>query len=328
MRILITGHTGFKGSWLSILLKELGHDLYGYALPPKNESIFWQANLTRLYVSEVYSDIRNYYELNSYLEANSPDLVIHLAAQPLVRYSYANPDETFTVNVNGTFNVLTAFENSQTASRLLVITTDKVYRNNDSITAFKESDSLGSSDPYSTSKAMADLLTQSWITSISEKQIAIARAGNVLGGGDFSTDRLIPDLFRSIQSRTAPTLRNPNSVRPWQHVLDCLNGYVHLITNASVSNFSTPWNFGPDNHEYRTVREVTREFVSYFSLNAWEESTEGTINEKDFLTLDSSKAKSELGWRNKLNFEQTIQWTADWYESFINGQNTLRAIKF
>jgi CDP-glucose 4,6-dehydratase len=320
MKILITGHTGFKGSWLTVLLKELGHDLYGYALPPLKQSLFNEANLSKLYAWEKYADIRDSQDLLLSIRGYSPDVIFHLAAQPLVRYSYSNPEETFTVNVNGTLNTLRAFDQSESTSSLIVITTDKVYRNDESGLPFTETDPLGGIDPYSTSKAMADFLTQSWSASISKKQITIARAGNVIGGGDFATDRLIPDLVRSIQEKRKPVLRNPASVRPWQHVLDCLNGYIHLLNAHKTVKQGSAWNFGPEHKDYRTVSDVTTQFNSNLNLAGWEEATLDSLHEAKFLTLDSNKAMTELNWHNKLEFEQAVRWTADWYKDYLEGK--------
>jgi CDP-glucose 4,6-dehydratase len=320
MKILITGHTGFKGSWLTFLLKELGHDLYGYALPPLKKSLFNESGLSKLFTREKYGDIRDYQELLLSIKENSPDVIFHLAAQPLVRYSYSNPEDTFTVNVDGTLNILRAFDQSEATSDVVVITTDKVYRNDESGLPFTESDPLGGVDPYSTSKAMADLLTQSWSASISKKRITIARAGNVIGGGDFAADRLIPDLVRSIQENRKPVLRNPVSVRPWQHVLDCLNGYIHLLNAHKTVKQGSAWNFGPEHKDYRTVRDVTTQFHSNLNLAGWEEVALDSLHEAKFLTLDSNKAMSELNWYNRFDFEQAVRWTADWYKDYLEGK--------
>jgi CDP-glucose 4,6-dehydratase len=321
MRILITGHTGFKGSWLSVMLKEYGHELYGYSLNPIPNGLFDSANIRRLYDKESYSDIRNSNKLKKIVKKSKADLIIHFAAQPLVRYSYKHPEETFTVNVNGTLNVLQAGEESDSVSKLLIITTDKVYKNLEERRPFVESDPLGGSDPYSTSKAMADLLTESWSRSMSKKTILIGRAGNVIGGGDFAEDRLIPDLYRSYMAKSKATLRNPDSVRPWQHVLDCLNGYLKLIEESGKKDLSRAWNFGPEAHDYRTVRDVTREFQKYMGADEWLETSDNRMHEAGYLTLDSSKAFTELNWSNKLNFEESVRWTADWYKNIYQNQN-------
>jgi CDP-glucose 4,6-dehydratase len=322
VRIVLTGHTGFKGSWFSVMLKELGHELYGYSLKPIPRGMFDSAKIGRLYAKETYSDIRNAKKIRKFLVKSRADLVIHFAAQPLVRYSYKHPEETFNVNVNGTLNVLKAGEESDSVSKILIITTDKVYKNSEERKPFVESDPLGGSDPYSTSKAMADLLTQSWSQSISNKTILIGRAGNVIGGGDFAEDRLIPDLYRSYEAKSKATLRNPESVRPWQHVLDCLNGYLKLIEESGKKELSQAWNFGPEANDYRTVRDLTIEFQKKIGAGEWLEALDKKMHEAGYLTLDSSKAFKELNWRNKLNFEDSVSWTADWFKKFSMGQNS------
>lgn len=321
MKIVLTGHTGFKGSWFSVMLKELGHDLYGYSLKPIPNGLFDSAKIDRLYDKESYSDIRDVKKLKKFVKKSKADLIIHFAAQPLVRYSYKHPEETFTVNVNGTLNVLQAGEESDSVSKLLIITTDKVYKNLEERRPFVESDPLGGSDPYSTSKAMADLLTQSWSQSISNKTILIGRAGNVIGGGDFAEDRLIPDLYRSYKAKSKATLRNPDSVRPWQHVLDCLNGYLKLIEESGKNDLSRAWNFGPEAIDYRTVRDVTREFQKNMGAGEWLEAADNRMHEAGYLTLDSSKAFIELNWRNKLNFEESVSLTSDWYKKVYQNQS-------
>ena len=316
MRILITGHTGFKGSWLTILLKELGHDVSGFALAPEPESLFNSAGVSKMLSREIYADIRDKSKLSGFIAEVSPNVVFHLAAQPLVRYSYLEPTETFSVNVDGTLNLLDSCEACEAIEAVVVITTDKVYRNEEKQKAFVESDPLGGIDPYSTSKAMADLLTQSWSRSVSKKKIMIARAGNVIGGGDFSRDRLIPDLYRSLVAKSPAQIRNPLAVRPWQHVLDCLNGYIHLMSKALGVLPSDAWNFGPESDDYRTVKDVTSQFLTAFPGSTFSPVDGDGRHEANFLTLSSEKAFSKLGWRNKLTFQESVDWTSDWYRNF------------
>lgn len=318
MKILITGHTGFKGSWLTILLKELGHDVSGYALAPESESLFNFAEVSKMLTRDTYADIRDRSKLFEFVRETKPEVVFHLAAQPLVRHSYFEPTETFSVNVDGTLNLLNSCEASDDTKVVVVITTDKVYRNDDNKRAFVESDSLGGIDPYSTSKAMADLLTQSWSRSVSKKTIMIARAGNVIGGGDFSNDRLIPDLYRSIRANFPAQIRNPASVRPWQHVLDCLNGYVHLMKEAINGAPSEAWNFGPESDDYRTVKDVTSNFLNTFPGRTFSHVEGDGLHEASFLTLNSQKSFAKLGWKNKLNFQESVKWTSEWYGKFLS----------
>lgn len=318
MKILITGHTGFKGSWLTILLKELGHDVSGYALAPESESLFNFAEVSKMFTRDTYADIRDRSKLFEFVRETKPEVVFHLAAQPLVRHSYFAPTETFSVNVDGTLNLLNSCEASDDTKVVVVITTDKVYRNDENKRAFVESDPLGGIDPYSTSKAMADLLTQSWSRSVSKKVIMIARAGNVIGGGDFSNDRLIPDLYRSITASSPAQIRNPAAVRPWQHVLDCLNGYVHLMNKAIEGAPSEAWNFGPESDDYRTVKDVTSNFLNTFPGHTFSQVEGDGLHEASFLTLNSQKSFEKLGWKNKLNFQESVNWTSKWYEKFIS----------
>jgi CDP-glucose 4,6-dehydratase len=321
VKILITGHTGFKGSWLTILLKELGHDVSGYALAPESESLFNFAEVSKMLTRDTYADIRDRSKLFEFVRETKPEVVFHLAAQPLVRHSYFEPTDTFSVNVDGTLNLLNSCEASDDTKVVVVITTDKVYRNDENKRAFVESDPLGGIDPYSTSKAMADLLTQSWSRSVSKKTIMIARAGNVIGGGDFSRDRLIPDLYRSIVSKSPAQIRNPLSVRPWQHVLDCINGYIHLMDKALTGLPADSWNFGPDDSQYKKVEDLTDAFLKHFGNDLRVEQQEAGPYEAEFLSLDSSKAREYLGWGNAISFEQSIILTAGWYKSLLLGRN-------
>ncbi len=327
MKVLITGHTGFKGSWLTILLKELGHDVSGYALAPETESLFNYAQISGFLSNNVYADIRDKSKLTDFINQVEPNVVFHLAAQPLVRYSYLQPAETFSVNVDGTSNVLNSSETNKNIEVVVVVTTDKVYRNEEKKEAFVESDPLGGFDPYSTSKAMADLLTQSWSKSVTKKKVMIARAGNVIGGGDFSRDRLIPDLFRSIATNSPALIRNPLAVRPWQHVLDCLNGYLHLMNKALVGLASDAWNFGPESDDYRTVKDVTNQFLEAYPGGTFAQVEGDGLHEASFLTLNSEKSFSNLGWKNKLSFEESVNWTSDWYKKFSSGGQVLDITK-
>ena len=318
MHYLITGHTGFKGSWLVMLLSTLGHRVSGVALEPESESLFNQADISRLLEFDCRVDIRNFVALNEAFSAIKPDIVIHLAAQPLVRYSYKQPIETFETNVVGTLNVLESTRSLVDLQATLIITTDKVYRNVSKQSGYVEDDPLGGDDPYSASKAAADIATQSWATSFGMSPIAVARAGNVIGGGDWAEDRLIPDIFRSYRESKSPVLRNPESIRPWQHVLDCLNGYLILIDSMIKNSTSGEWNFGPNHLEKYSVSDVIEKFASFsqVSASAWSLDEGDNPKESDFLLLDSSKARKELGWKDFLTFDSAVEWTAHWYQNF------------
>ncbi len=319
MRYLITGHTGFKGSWLSLMLLNAGHEVFGLSLDPEPDSLFQSAALSALFSMDGRIDIRDQKLVSDFVRKVDPEVIIHLAAQPLVRYSYAHPVETFATNVMGTLNVLEASKSNPSLLATLVITTDKVYKNVGQPNGYSESDSLGGDDPYSASKAAADLTAQSWIKSFSEKPVAIARAGNVIGGGDWAADRLIPDLVRSYSNDNIPVVRNPDSVRPWQHVLDCLNGYLMLVDSMLSSGASGEWNFGPNHLARHSVSEVIEAFARAYGHagQSWKQDEGINPPESNFLLLDSSKARSLLGWEDLLDFSSSISWSADWYKNSI-----------
>ncbi len=321
--VLITGHTGFKGSWLIAMLHHNGAKVSGIALDPAPGGIFDKAALHELLANDFRQDIRDLTEFTKAFQKISPDVVIHLAAQPLVLASYEKPKETYETNVMGTLNVLQAVEATSSVEATLIITTDKVYRQDPGADkAFVESDPLGAADPYSTSKAMADLLTQSWIASHPESKIAIARAGNVIGGGDVAENRLIPDLVEAFSTGRTGIVRNPESVRPWQHVLDCLAGYVLLIQALLSGNAkSGAYNFGPAPEFPLQVDEVARIAASVWGESAeWVSEERAQPDESKFLILDSDKSKSVLGWREKLDSTDSIRWSVEWSKRESNGE--------
>jgi CDP-glucose 4,6-dehydratase len=317
MKYLITGHTGFKGSWLAMMLKIQGHEVSGISLDAQQDSIFRHARLSDIFTESCISDIRNFEHLRSSISEIDPDVIIHLAAQPLVQYSYQNPLETFEVNVIGTINVLEASKTLSNLRATLVVTTDKVYKNTSQHFGYKENDKLGGDDPYSASKAAADLSAQSWAKSFASSPLAIARAGNVIGGGDWAPNRLIPDLVRSYQSNQIPEIRNPFSVRPWQHVLDCLNGYVSLIDHMLAKGIGGEWNFGPDHSGQHTVADVINVFATSYGVseNYYNFQNQSFGHEAEILLLDSTKSRTELGWFDRLDFDTSVRWTADWYRN-------------
>ena len=318
MHYLITGQTGFKGSWLVMLLSTMGHRVSGIALEPEPESLFNQASVSDLLEFDYRIDIRDFVELNRAISLIKPDVVIHLAAQPLVRYSYKHPIETYETNVVGTLNLLESTKSLVDLQATLIITTDKVYRNVGKQNGYVEVDPLGGDDPYSASKAAADIATQSWATSFGKSPISVARAGNVIGGGDWAEDRLIPDIFRSYRASKFPVLRNPESIRPWQHVLDCLNGYLILVDSMIKNSTSGEWNFGPNHLEKHSVSDVIEKFATFsqVSSSAWLLDEAENPKESKYLLLDSSKARTALGWRDFLTFESSVEWTAHWYQNF------------
>ena len=322
MHYLITGHTGFKGAWLSLILKEAGHTVSGLSLEPLKGGLFDLSDLSKIYQSDLRVDIRNAELTKSAIESVEPDVVFHLAAQPLVRQSYLDPRETFETNAMGTLNVLEGVASTSSVKAHVVITTDKVYRNINQSLGYVESDPLGGDDPYSSSKAMADLLTQSWVKSFPGIPTAIARAGNVIGGGDVSPDRLLPDLIRSFTLNKKTILRFPDAVRPWQHVLDCLQGYIQLSNALLEGQGQGQWNIGPEDSSFQTVRTIADEACNYWGNGVgWEYDGTPQPHEAHFLTLNPQKAISELGWRNVLQYPEALHWTLDWEKRVSNGES-------
>ena len=324
MHYLVTGHTGFKGAWLTLMLLEQGHTVSGLALEPAAGSIYEQARLSELLRHDLRVDIRDGAATRDAITALEPDVVVHLAAQALVRESYRDPRWTYETNTMGTFNVLQAVENTPSVKAQLIITTDKVYRNVNQISGYRESDPLGGVDPYSASKAAADLITQSWIAgSGSQVPTAIARAGNVIGGGDVCADRLMVDLIAAFSTGQAVTLRYPDAVRPWQHVLDCLNGYVTL-TDSLLRGASSgeAFNFGPGTGSFVPVGQVATAVGSLWGPDSVVTVDDGAhAHEANLLALDSRKAELRLGWRNRLEFSDALSWTVAWEKRVRAGED-------
>ena len=324
MHYLITGHTGFKGAWLSLLLGERGHKVSGISLNPEEDALFTRAIAAEYLENDIRCDIRESKKLESHFNDVNPDIVIHLAAQALVRESYINPMDTFETNVIGTLNILKASQQISDLKAQLIVTTDKVYKNLNKKTGYLDTDTLGGQDPYSASKAMADLAAQSWMASFDNPSSAIARAGNVIGGGDVCADRLIPDLINSYTSGVVPKLRAPNSIRPWQHVLDCLNGYLMLVDALIEKNTDGAWNFGPDEKQLKTVADVANIAGTIWGAEKnWENDLGNYPHEASLLVLNSNKARTELGWSDKLSFEESVTWTINWYKNVHEGKNPL-----
>jgi CDP-glucose 4,6-dehydratase len=324
MHFLITGHTGFKGSWLSLMLQERGHEVSGISLEPESDSLFRTMRLGITFKEDIRCDVRDFESIQKHFKRVNPDVVIHLAAQALVQKSYSEPLTTFQTNVMGTINVLKASQFLPNLKAQLIITTDKVYNNVNKLDGYVESDPLGGLDPYSSSKAMADLATQSWLSSFDNPPTAIARAGNVIGGGDVCADRLIPDLVSAYTKDLGPKLRSPNSIRPWQHVLDCLNGYLALVDALLEGKGIGAWNFGPDESRLRTVAEVANIASQVWGgAIAWENDFISYPHEANVLVLNSEKARTQLAWSDKLNFEESVSWTINWYKDVFSGQDPL-----
>ncbi len=326
-RVLITGHTGFKGSWLSQWLIQAGAKVYGSGLlPPTDPSLFSLLNLESQMDSRLV-DIRDKESVDSNIKTIHPEIIFHMAAQPLVRYSYQHPIDTFEINVMGTANVLESSRNLESLKAIVVITTDKCYDNNDSKNPFKETDPLGGKDPYSSSKAATELVASSYYLSfLRDKNIALAtvRAGNVIGGCDFAEDRLIPDIVRSWSKEKKVIIRNPNAIRPWQHVLDPLNGYLMIAEKLcnEKHQFAGPWNFGPDLQDCLPVEKVISLLAAQWGKNiGWDKDANSQPHEAHFLSLDCSKAKSKLEWKSKLNLTTAIEWTVELYQAHFQNKS-------
>jgi CDP-glucose 4,6-dehydratase len=326
-RVLVTGHTGFKGAWLSIWLRTLGAQVIGLSLPPAEPSLYRQCGLDGLIESE-FADIGDCSSVRRFVAAAAPELVIHLAAQSLVGISYDDPISTYRTNVMGTVHLLEACRAVDSVCAVLVVTSDKCYENREWVWPYREIDPMGGRDPYSSSKGCAELVVASWRHSffggVRGLQLASARAGNVIGGGDWAMDRLIPDCVRAMRAGTAVRLRNPSAIRPWQHVLDALAGYLllceRLLNGDGVA--CDAWNFGPNLDAVRPVSEVVAMFAGNDGLE-WRVDLCPHPHEAGQLMLDSSKARMHLGWRPHFNLIEAVEWTARWYERQCAGEHAL-----
>ena len=331
--IFLTGHTGFKGSWLSIWLKLLGSDLVGYSLgPPTQPSLF---DLTSLKdeMTSIIGDIRDLKRLQSLIYSVQPEIVIHMAAQSLVLPSYENPIETYSTNLMGTINVLESVRNCKSVKAVLIVTSDKCYKNREWVWGYREDDPMGGNDPYSCSKGCSELITDSYRKSFFNPDeyarhavgLASARAGNVIGGGDWARDRLIPDIMASFINNQTLRIRFLNAVRPWQHVLEPLAGYLCLIEKLyhEGQSYSTAWNFGPSETDIRSVRWIVNRVSSLWGKDArFEIDNNSPSPEAGILKLDSSKARTLLRWVPKLNLDQALEWTVDWYKAYNQNIDT------
>ena len=324
-KVFITGHTGFKGSWLLAWLHLLEAEIVGYALEPETEKGLFSVVSPYINFKNIIADIRDKERLKKELLDFKPDFVFHLAAQALVRKSYEIPSETFEINVIGTANILEAIKNLENKCTLIIVTTDKVYENKEIDYYYKETDELGGYDPYSSSKAATEILVNSFRNSFfntktylnHNKAIATARAGNVIGGGDWSMDRIIPDIIRSLMDSKPVDIRNPKAVRPWQHVLEPLNGYLLLgiLLNENPIKYSGAYNFGPLPNNHLPVKELVAIVLESWGKGSWiDKSDSSQPHEAGLLKLDISKVKSELNWNPKLSSKEAIQWTTDWYK--------------
>ena len=301
------------------MLKLQGHTVSGISLNPPKKSLFNQSNLSGILQNDFRINILNRRKLEQAINMIDPDVIVHLAAQPLVLESINDPIGTFKVNLLGTLNVLESTKSLKKLKATLIVTTDKVYKNNPNKIGYIETDELGGGDPYSASKAAADIASQVWAKNYANSPVAVARAGNVIGGGDWADNRIIPDLARAFNSGKVPKLRNPKSIRPWQHVLDCLYGYIKLIDYQLDSNskWCGAWNFGPDFRDKNTVLELAMEFGKFWgiSIDIYNNDDTNMTQEVNYLLLNSAKARLGLNWSDQLNFTESIKWTAEWYLS-------------
>lgn len=322
--VLLTGHTGFKGSWLALWLKRLGASVTGFSLSPATNPNHW--DLLELDVVDDRGDIRDLSRLMATTQGAQPEIVFHLAAQPLVRRSYHDPIETWTTNVAGTVNLLEACRQCESVKAIVVVTTDKCYQNKEQIWGYRETESLGGHDPYSASKAAAELAVasyrQSYFSANQWPLVATARAGNVIGGGDWSQDRLIPDAARAVAENVSLEIRSPGATRPWQHVLESLSGYLLLGQNLLQANHATAdaWNFGPDSSGNRTVASVLASMQTHWPELRWHQTESPHPHETTLLQLDSTKAQRNLQWHPVWSIDQGIAETAQWYRDFYRNQ--------
>lgn len=326
-KVFLTGHTGFKGGWLSLWLQSLGAEVYGYALrPPTTPNLFTVANVDFGMISSTIADIRDASALTAAMQHAQPDIVLHLAAQPLVRYSYVNPVETYAVNVMGTVNLFEAVRKTSSVRAVVNVTTDKCYENREWVWPYREDEAMGGYDPYSSSKGCSELVTSAYRRSfLAQAGIAIAsaRAGNVIGGGDWAQDRLIPDFLRSIDSGKTLVLRSPNAIRPWQHVLEPLSGYLRLAEQLFINgaDFAEGWNFGPSDEDARTVEWIVKRLVAAIPNASWELDKNPQLHEANHLRLDSSKAHTRLSWQPRWELKAAIEKILEWHTSWKRGDD-------
>ncbi len=332
-RVFITGHTGFKGSWLSLWLKSMGATVTGYALEaPSNPNLFDILNLKN-HVHHIYGDVRDLAHLSQSIIENKPDIILHLAAQSLVRESYISPVDTYSTNVMGTINVLESIRHSTTVKACVIVTSDKCYENKEHLWGYRENEAMGGYDPYSNSKGCAELVTAAYRNSYFNptnypahgKAIASARAGNVIGGGDWAKERLIPDILHALAANQPVMLRNPSAIRPWQHVLEPLSGYLLLAQKLyqEGSAYAEGWNFGPDDHDTKTVEWLTASLVKQWGHGAsyHVQVNDNNPHEACTLKLDCSKAHTRLNWYPQWDLERTVVKIYQWQKAFLNGEN-------
>ncbi len=326
-RVFLTGHTGFKGSWLSLWLQSMGAHVQGYALPPPTQpALFEEATVAQAMLSTV-GDVRDLSHLTEAMRRFAPEIVLHMAAQPLVRLSYAQPVDTYATNVMGTVHLLEAARLTDSVRVVLNVTTDKCYENQEWHWGYREDEPMGGHDPYSNSKGCSELVTSAYRRSfMAERGIALAsaRAGNVMGGGDWAQDRLVPDILRALEKQQAVLIRNPHAIRPWQHVLEPLSGYLCLAQHLSASGqaFAQAWNFGPRDEDAQPVQWIVQRMTQAWSQGAtWQVAQGDHPHEAHFLKLDISKARAELGWQPRWSLDTALQKITEWHQAWLAGRN-------
>lgn len=330
-KVFVTGHTGFKGAWLCLTLKRLGAEVYGYSIDiPTTPSMFEALEVNKILKKDIRGDICDQDLLSAELKKSEADIVLHLAAQSLVRKSYSTPIETYKTNVLGTLSVLEACKNTTSVKTCIVVTTDKCYENNEWFWRYRENDRLGGHDPYSSSKACTEIATKSFRESfVKENDIRVTtvRSGNVIGGGDWAEDRIVTDIFKAISSNQELVLRNPNAIRPWQHVLEPVCAYLKIAELNYLAKLpSDSFNIGPNEESEKNVGWIASEFYKAWGKNfKWQKDTKINPHEATFLKLDNSKIKSLAGWTPRLSIEQVIQMTASWYKTYQENREELRS---
>jgi len=330
-RVLITGHTGFKGSWLVQLLNQWGAEVFGYALKPETQpALFIEANLSK-FCHHTIANVQDVTRLQKLVHSAQPEVVFHLAAQPLVLHSYKEPLETWKTNVLGTANLLESLRQIKHLCVAIIVTTDKVYENQKWVYAYRETDKLGGYDPYSSSKAAMELAVSSWRNSflsipVSKVRLASARAGNVIGGGDWSKDRIVPDMVRHLKAGNLIPVRNPNAIRPWQHVLEPLTGYMCLaecLYHSDNPELQSAFNFGPDIESCKTVKDLVEEGLKHWP-GQWDDRAKNKVpHESEFLKLNIDKTQSLIKWTPRWNFKKAVRCTLDWYYRHHQGESAI-----
>lgn len=327
-KVFITGHTGFKGTWLSLWLTQMGANVSGYSLAPATEPNLFEIVNIKNKINYTIGDVRDLNTLKRSLIHSDPEIIFHMAAQPLVRKSYRDPVDTYSTNVMGTVNLLEASRDLKNLKTIINVTTDKVYENKELDKPFKEIDNLGGFDPYSNSKACSELVTSSFRSSFyhgTGVKIVTARAGNVIGGGDWSEDRLIPDIIRAYSSSNPVFIRNPNAIRPWQHVLESLTGYLKLaeFLDSTLNDYPLSWNFGPNPNDFLKVSDIINLLKDLTPLIKFEVKEEA-LHEAQILKLDNTQARTLLGWSSRWDVKHTIQKTFSWYMEYLRGEDPLK----